>query len=369
MSLEETDISALLSPFDGSSRGGIDLREDDDPNNAYRRIRDARNEAREEERQSDINGETSAVSIRLWGDVWDDGQEYLRTVAKDLEIVAYMIEASIRLGGYNGLSQSLTLTRELLESFWGELLPAPDEDGIETTLRPLSRLNGDVITYALMRVPVTEDTAVGQMVLWQYGQAKQLETLNAEERETRTAAGAVTMETFNRAVSESQTEFFRRLAADLESSRKAISELQEALEERVGDTEAPNLSRFQKGVEEAEAILRQIAGDRLVDVGGNTAVDSNAGLAGAGSSNSAGGSQSGSPRGEVCTREEALNLLETVAKWFERHEPQSILPSEIRKAIRRGRMSPQELYQDLIFDSEVRRQLFRDVGIAFSEDE
>jgi type VI secretion system protein ImpA len=73
--------------------------------------------------------------------------------------------------------------------------------------------------------------------------------------------------------------------------------------------------------------------------------------------------------GPIRTRSNALDLLETVAKWFETHEPQSILPSEIRKAIRRGKMSPQELYLDLISDTEVRRQLYKDVGMTLPEGE
>lgn len=138
---------------------------------------------REEERQSDIARETASQTIRLWREVWESGQEYLKNYAKDLEIVAYMIEGSVRLSGFGGLACSLRLTTELLKSFWGELLPTPDEEGIETTLRPISRLNGDVIVYPLMRVPMTEDTTLGTMVVWQYGQAKQLETLSGDEQE------------------------------------------------------------------------------------------------------------------------------------------------------------------------------------------
>ena len=358
----DIDIASLLLPFGDPARCGADLRLDDDPNNAYRRIRDARNEARDEERQGDINGEQSGTAVRLWQGVWDDGQDYLKECAKDLEIVAYMVEASIRVGGFDGLAQSLRLTRDLVGSFWGELLPTPDEEGISTTLRPLSRLNGDVITYPLMRVPVTEDTAVGELVVWQYGQAKQLESLSAEERERRVSSGAVTLEKFNRAVSESSDTFFRTLAKQIQDARSEIVKLGELLEELVGDAEAPNLSRFQKAVDDAEAVLQQIAGKRLVQK--EVAVESD------GSSSSvvgASGVVSGSS-GALGSREDALDLLESVAKWFDTHEPQSILPSEIRKAIRRGKMSPLELIADLITDSEVRRQLYKDIGMTMPED-
>lgn len=358
----DIDIPSLLLPFDDPTRCGTDLRLDDDPNNAYRRIRDARNEARDEERQGDINGEQSGAAVRLWQDVWDDGQDYLRECAKDLEIVAYMIEASIRVGGFDGLARSLRLTSDLVRAFWGELLPTPDEEGISTTLRPLGRLNGDVITYPLMRVPVTEDTAVGQMVVWQYGQAKQLESLSAEERERRVSSGAVTLEKFNRAVSESSDSFFQTLAKQIKDARSEIVKLGELLEELVGDAEAPNLSKFQKSVDDAEAVLQQVAGKRLAQKEVSVQADGSSSSAA-----TAGGGASGSS-GALRNRDDALNLLESVAQWFDNHEPQSILPSEIRKAIRRGKMSPLELIADLIADTEVRRQLYKDIGMKMPED-
>lgn len=358
----DLDIPSLLQPFEQASRCGTDLRADDDPNNAYRKIRDARNEAREEERQADINNASASDAVQLWRDVWENGQSYLKNYAKDLEIVAYMIEASVRLGGFGGLAESLHLTTELLKSFWGELLPTPDEEGIETTLRPLTRLNGDVISYPLMRVPMTEDTSVGAMVVWQYGQAKQLETLSAEERERRVASGAVTIEKFSRAVAESSDPFFLGLSTQIQNARAALLELGSVLEQRVGDVEAPNLSRFQKAIDDGESVLQQTAGNRIAKKAESLAAVSSG-------SNGTAVPGTASVPGQIGTRSDAFELLETAAKWFETHEPQSILPSEIRKAIRRGKMSPQELYMDLISDSEVRRQLYKDIGMTIVENQ
>ncbi len=358
----DLDIPSLLQPFEQAARCGTDLRSDDDPNNAYRKIRDARNEAREEERQADINNAAGSDAVPLWRDVWENGQSYLKNYAKDLEIVAYMIEASVRLGGFGGLAESLQLTTELLKSFWGELLPTPDDEGIETTLRPLTRLNGDVISYPLMRVPMTEDTTVGAMVVWQHAQAKQLETLSADERDRRVASGAVTIEKFNRAVAESSDAFFLDLSTQIHDARTALLELGAVLEERVGDVEAPNLSRFQKAIDDGESVLQQVAGNRIAKKVESSATVSTA-------SNGVGVAGATSVPGQIGTRSDAFDLLETVAKWFETHEPQSILPSEIRKAIRRGKMSPQELYMDLITDSEVRRQLYKDIGMPIPENQ
>ncbi|MEZ6062304.1 MAG: type VI secretion system protein TssA [Planctomycetaceae bacterium] len=362
----ELDIPALLAPFEGDSRGGQDLRESDDPNNSYRRIRDARNEAREEERQADISGESHAEADRHWRDVWNEGQEYLQNVAKDLEIVAYMIEASIRLGRFSGLAQSLRLTKELVDAFWGEVLPTPDEDGIETTVRPISRMNGDVITYPLARVPVTADTSIGELVVWQYVQAQQLESMGVEEREERVSRGAATLEMFNRAVAETPIEFYQQLVTDLADVRAATTELRDAFVEKVGEEDAPFFSKFEAAYADAENVVSKIAGDRLAAAEMDAADSSEAeGSAAAGEGGSGG---SGSKSGGLGSREDAFAMLENAARWFEKHEPQSILPSEIRKAIRRGRMNPEELYRDLISDEAVRHQLYRDVGIEIQQE-
>jgi type VI secretion system protein ImpA len=362
----ELDILGLLAPFDGEFRGGVDLRDDADPNNDYRKIRDARTDARDEERQADLRGESSVEAVLSWRDVWNDGQSYLQNQAKDLEVVAYMIEASVRLGGISGLAQSLSLTSQLIRDFWGEILPAPDEDGIETTLLPISRLNGDIISYALMRVPVTEDTSVGEFLVWQHGQAKQLQSLGGEEREQRMERGAVTMETFSRAVAETSDAFYQNLSDEIELAATSLAELQSLLESKVDEEFVPNLSRFSGGLEEAKDTLRQVAGDRISIVDTTETSDGDeatgAELTGEAGSNS----QQTLASGEIASRDQAFDLLEKVARWFERHEPQSILPSEIRKAKRRGRMSPEELYMDLISDEDARGKLFKDVGIQAS---
>ncbi|MEZ6130732.1 MAG: type VI secretion system protein TssA [Planctomycetaceae bacterium] len=360
----DIDITSLLEPFEGEFRGGTDLRADDDPGNDYRRIRDSRNEAREFERRADDNGEPTSDANRSWQNVWDEGQEYLKTCGKDLEIVAYMIEASVRLYGYDGLTAALKLTHDLVADFWGELLPTPDEDGIETTLLPISRLNGDAITYPLMRVPLTADTSVGQMVVWQYTQAKQLEGMDAEERERRVSSGAVTMEMFNRAVSETPTDFYRSLVASLTTAQTAVQELDRILEEKAGEEYAPNLSRFHDSLKEAHETLKLVAGDRIAAAEEAAEAEAEQGDDVADTDGSGqGGGGGGRMKGAIGSREEAFEVLEKVAMWFERHEPQSILPWEIRKAKRRGRMTPEELYKDLISDSSVRDKLFRDVGI------
>ncbi len=360
----DLDINAILAPFEGESRRGIDLREDEDPNNLYRRVRDARGRARDEERQAEIDGASPSVAAYVWQDVWDLGRQYLETKGKDLEIVAYMVEASIRLGGCAGLGTAVNMLADLIDQYWNDLYPAPDEDGEEVTIQPITRLNGDVITQPLLRIEITSNSAsAGPFAVWQYDQAKRLESLPASEREERVARGAATLPQFNVAVAETDVQFFLNIVREVELAKAAVKRLSDVCDAKLDSSIVPNFSKFNSGLDDVRNSVQQLAGDRMA-----AAIAAAEVVETSGSSEVAIAGSNGRAVGGLGSRNDAFMILEKVAQWFDEHEPQSILPSEIRKAIRRGKMSPVELYQDLIADSDVRRQLFKDVGIPNPED-
>lgn len=364
------DVTPLLEPITGESPVGLDLRESDDPNNDYRSIRDDRKRARDFEDLADLGestpdgGEPRSEAMQLWRQVEESGRDYVANQSKDIEIAAYLVEAMIRRHGVVGLRDGARVLLGLVEQYWGELYPRPDldyDEGIEATLTPIGRLD---FNYALQRIPVTEDTSIGEFVVWQHTQATQLESFDAEERQRRVEQGAITTEMFDRAAAETTPEFFQQLKTEIDEAVAAVNELGSALDERAG-MDAPNLKPALEALEEADRALRLIAGTKLAsDEPMEDGVDSGGEDSGEGATGGGGGG--GQSVGAIRGREDAFKELEKIALWFERAEPQSILPTEIRKAIRRGRMSPAELYADLIDDESVRDRLYRDVGIESS---
>jgi len=368
--LSAIDVTPLLEPITGESPVGLDLRESDDPNNDYRSIRDDRKRARDFEDLADLGestpdgGEPRSEAMQLWRQVEESGRDYVANQSKDIEIAAYLVEAMIRRHGVVGLRDGARVLLGLVEQYWGELYPRPDldyDEGIEATLTPIGRLD---FNYALQRIPVTEDTSIGEFVVWQHTQATQLESFDAEERQRRVEQGAITTEMFDRAAAETTPEFFQQLKTEIDEAVAAVNELGSALDERAG-MDAPNLKPALEALEEADRALRLIAGTKLAsDEPMEDGVDSGGEDSGEGATGGGGGG--GQSVGAIRGREDAFKELEKIALWFERAEPQSILPTEIRKAIRRGRMSPAELYADLIDDESVRDRLYRDVGIESS---
>lgn len=368
----ELDLAEILSHAQDSSPAGTDLRSDPNPNNAYRKIRDLRNAARDRENRDDRgdprrNDEPAA--IELWDQVWELGTTFLAETARDLEVAACLIEASIRLDGAAGFSQSLDLTTALIRDFWGNLYPAPDEDGIETTLRPIARLNGDPIYYPLQRIPVTDPSTATTVVVWQVEQAQRVAKLQAEkpeEAEKLLSRGALSLDSLQQAVRESSDEYYQTLTSDLKTATESLKKLEETLESTVEDESAlPNFSRFRDGLREASSVLQGLVGSRLEAAAAGAVAASSAPQNRSSSAAVAGGTQDRGPAvpGAISSRDDALAALERVAEWFQRNEPQSLVPAEVRKAIRRARMTPEELYKDLIEDDNVLRSLFRDVGI------
>jgi type VI secretion system protein ImpA len=67
----------------------------------------------------------------------------------------------------------------------------------------------------------------------------------------------------------------------------------------------------------------------------------------------------GSPAG----REEAFRQLEKIAAYFERHDPHSLLATQIRNVVRLGRMPLADYYKELITDGSALQTLFKFVGI------
>jgi type VI secretion system protein ImpA len=67
--------------------------------------------------------------------------------------------------------------------------------------------------------------------------------------------------------------------------------------------------------------------------------------------------------GEIASREDALRMLEQVARWFRRTEPHSPLAYTLEEAVRRGRMTLPELLAELMPDEGTRSAFLSSLGI------
>jgi type VI secretion system protein ImpA len=355
------DFERLLAPIDGEPTG-TNLREDSSPSSLYQKIKDARSAARAAERQA-AKGED--VAPPDWRSVIRHGETALVKHTKDLEIVAFMIEGLLRLNGFAGLRDGFKLASGLVERYWDDLYPKPDEDGLETRLAALINLNGadaeGTLIAPIAQVPLTEGSSVGPFAGYQYQMASDLaQVVDEEAREKRAQQGAITLTMIERAVGETPTPFFVNLVEDLKQCQAEYEALGRVLEERCQD-KAPPSSNIRGALATCLDTVKSIARNKLPVMVEPTA-DGEAGAAAGDGAAADGGGQPGAP-GSLRSRDDALQMLLKVADYFRRAEPHTPVSYALEQAVRWGRMSLPELLNDLIPDDSARQAFFHRVGI------
>jgi type VI secretion system protein ImpA len=361
------DLAKLLAPIPGAKPTGMDLRAVSSPNSAYYAIKDARNAARAAERQLVLEGDEPTAPAD-WRLVLRHATNALAEQTKDLEITAYLIEALIRLHGFAGLRDGFRLARELVEQYWDGLYPLPDEDGLETRVAPLTGLNGDdaegTLLVPITRVPITEATSVGRLDSTHYQQAVALGKLaDAKVRDQKIAEGALTLEAFQKAVGESSAPFYHNLVEDLGQCAEEFTQLGAALDARC-DGRAPPASQIRRALELCLDVIKDVARAKLAAAPRPAEVATANGAPETVSRSIAG---PGSAPDGLRSREDAFRHLLHVAAYFQRTEPQSIVPHALEQVVRWGRASLLELLTELIPDDTPRNLFCKQVGIKVAE--
>ena len=153
------------------------------------------------------------------------------------------------------MRDGLRCTAELVDRYWDEVFPLPDEDGLETRLAPLAGLSGGdtegrLIT-PLKKVPLTEGDDPPPIAFWQYESAANSTSGKAE--------GGVTVAAFETALRRSSPEYVRGLTEDAQACLDAAARLEAALEARCA-SEAPSFSRLRETLSQILDALRAHGG-------------------------------------------------------------------------------------------------------------
>jgi len=366
MAIDGFDLERLLAPIEGDNPAGADPRADFSATSPYNRLRDARSEARAAERAMDSAAEEAVVPPQ-WRTIRDIADKLLAEQAKDLEVAAWYTEALLRSHGFAGLGAGFRLMQGLVERFWDVLYPLPDEDGMLTKVAPVTGLNGEggdgALTQPIRKVPLLRTPEGNPLALWQIEQADALESLEAARKEARVAAGALTFDAVAKAASAMPAAHWIALAGALREAQAAWADLAAALDARAG-ADAPPTSQIRDLLEAALATVVRLAGDKLAAAEEAAAVEAAEATGEAAPAGGAGGGVGRTARpGEIASREDALKLLEEVARWFRRTEPHSPLSYTLEEAVRRGRMTLPDLLAELMPDEATRSGFLSSLGI------
>jgi type VI secretion system protein ImpA len=371
---ELLNFAQLLAPIAGDNPAGKPLREDFSPKSSYQAIKDAQKAARDAERTALREEGAGDLQARLascragWKPVLELAAKITAEESKDLQVVAWWIEALLRTHSFVGLRDGFRLSRELIEAFWEQLYPLPDEEGIATRVGPLAGLNGvdsdGVLINPLMNLPITAAGSVRAMSLVDFQQANDLERIqDPARRAQRVQDGAITLEAFQKAVAETSTEFFTGLLEDISQCAEEFDKLSATLDEKCGG-DAPPTSNIRNALaavrEQVEQFLR-----------GRGALGSEAAAGESASGTSAASAAAHAPSsngfGQPNTREDAFRTLMQVADFFRRTEPQSPIPYLLEQAVRWGKMPLPELLNEMLPADSIPAQSFKLVGIRLPE--
>jgi type VI secretion system protein ImpA len=267
------------------------------------------------------------------------------------------------------LRDGFRLLRELIERFWDNLYPLPDEDGLHGRLAPLAGLNGEgsdgVLIRPIFNVPLTSDGNIQALSYADYQQAADLSRLtDPDKRAQRISQGAITSQMFDQAILETSAEVLHNHMDDVLAALSEFEQLGAELDGRCGNDErghslAPPSSSIRQALESCRDLLQSVCQGRLPEEAadkplGEEAADGVAPPEG----------QTKKMAGPIQSREDAFRSLLLVADFFKRTEPHSPISYALEQAVRWGRMSLPDLLVELIPEEQSRLQLFKLVGIS-----
>jgi type VI secretion system protein ImpA len=341
-----------------------DLREDISPDSSYQLLRNARTTARNDERAAQNEGSSNPINAADWSVIVDKVPEVLAEQSKDIELVAWYIEALTRKFGFKGLAKGFSLARQLIETYGEQLYPQPDEDGLISQLSSLAGLNGfgseGALIYPIKAIHITQGDVPGPLAIWQCEQVLEADRItDVEKREARFKQNGITRAQLDDVLAETETPFLQVIRDDIALAIDEYKKYQQVLDEYSKEDPLPT-GQIQDALDNSMKVLSYIAGDRLI----------NQPVAEAESTETKTKSNSGEKKvaeGPIADREDALQRLREVATYFRRSEPHSPISYSIEQAVRWSALPLTELIKELIPDDSARTKYQNLSGIGVSK--
>ncbi len=358
------DIESLIAPISDEQPTGHDLRENSAPDSLYYKIKDARNSARSHERKNMF--EYSAEAADAWRIVYQVAPEILREHAKDLEITSWFIEALIRMKGFAGVRDGFELLKQLIDNYWEDLYPVPDEDGIETKVAPIAGLNGSgaegVLIAPIRRVLITEGEEPGPYGFWQYQQALDIQKITDEnERKKKIESVGFGLPDIEKSVEASSSEFFIDQRDDLTRAIETYKAIGKTLDEHCGSQEAPSTSNIINALQQCLGAIKHLGKAKFPVE--EEITESEDGSSDENQQASAGQQQPAAAAGPIRSREHAFEQLRIISEYFLKTEPHSPISYTLQKTIKWGDMTLTELISELIPDGGSRQHYSSLTGV------
>ena len=365
---EIISLDQLLAPVSDNNGVGDNIREHTSQDSPYYKTKDARSAARAAERNNMFDSDTSEADGQ-WRKILELAPDILKNQAKDLEIASWYTEALIRQYGFPGLRDGFKLIKGLIEQYWDDLYPLPDEDGIETRVASLTGLNGEgaegVLITPIRNVYITEGTEPGPFHYWKYQQALEVDKIIDEEvKKTKADKLGFSLSDVKKAVAESSESFYADLFDDLSETITVYREIGALLDKHCGINDSPPTSNIINILEDCFGTVKHIGKYKLPEPESDDEVTSET----SDDSSSMNTSEPVSISGPVKNREDAFKKLIEISEFFRKTEPHSPVSYKLERAVKWGDMPLESLIRELIPDSSARDFYSSLTGIKTDDD-
>lgn len=380
--LHGLDPETLRQPLSDGAVAGVDLRVDEAGRAAWTRVRELRDEARRIERDADNDPRLDRRAAEpIWNKLAASCVEILTRQSHDLAVVATLTEALSRTCGFPGLAAGFNSARALVESHWPDLFPVPDpEDGptderttaVERAL-PLVRLAGEesegLLMPAILNVPLLEGRGGERFGLFHYRSSRELAGIDDPERLANAIErGATSPQLFEAAVASTDKRFLQDTFRGILAAKDSWQRLADAVGTASGDMAAVPKLPIVDLLEECETALRTFAAAAIgeIDRGADTP-DRPSADAPRTNSAAAHAPLEGLLVSGDASRHDVLEILDSVADYFERHDPHSLLAAQVRNVVRMARLPRPDYYRELILEEAGLKSLSRMAGLSFDD--
>jgi type VI secretion system protein ImpA len=329
--LSTASIETLLSPVSEALPSGDDLEYDP----AFTAL-----EASAQPKAEQQFGDTVIPAVEPeWRSLINDATDLLQR-SKDVRVAVLALRAATRTQGINGFSLGLTLLLELLERFWDTIHPQLDAaDNNDPTMRlnalaPLADGNsGCIVLRDLYDCVIGTSRTVGAIRVRDIAIA-------SNKLAATSGDAAYTMGQIEGALQDIRADQPEALEAAA-GTAALVQKLEALLEAKTGRGGHIDL----KPLRNITHLLRQ-----KCSAAGGTAQDDDVPVDEA--ANAVGAARSGGAvRGEISTRQDALQMLDKVILFLERTEPGNPAPLLIQRAKRLVGVSFMDIMNDLAPDA------------------
>lgn len=328
----------LLNPIPGENPSGTSLRYD----SLYDKIKEARRED-DDAPQGEWTHERKTAD---WKQVIKLAGDALATKSKDLQLAAWLTEATLRTEGFAGLLAGLKFCQGLIENFWDTVYPELEDGDAEFRVAPLDWI-GSRFDQPVRMVPVTRKG----YDWFQYKQSRAVgyeadAASNETKQEARTQAiadGKVTAEDFDAAFAATPKAFYAESKQSLDDCLAAIESLSAVCESKFGEL-APGFGSLRTALEEVRSSVngllqkkRELEPDEEPEAGTKT-IGVESGEAETADAAAVPGRPRKTVSAEPADRDDAFSRVAVVAKYLRREDPYSPAPYLMLRGLRWGEL-------------------------------